>query len=103
MKQRLIDRLEGHWQAVAWTQRKQRLRFNRMTRNQAESIALRHGSQNQLCFHHGKMTANAHTWATTEREIGVARASSNPFGGEMLRVERSEEHTSELQSPDHLV
>src|SRR5258708_16890015 len=34
---------------------------------------------------------------------GALRASTGRAGGAVGRAERSEEHTSELQSPDHLV
>src|SRR5207244_13469909 len=45
------------------------------------------------------------TWATartTASRCSTPRASSSPSGRRGVRL-RSEEHTSELQSPDHLV
>src|SRR5258708_31110005 len=47
---------------------------------------------------------SASTVFAIEGETRLQREAENvSFGGEILQYRRSEEHTSELQSPDHLV
>src|SRR5260221_12829526 len=77
---------ESHRQAVPGAQRQREFRFNGVTGNKLQAVALRYGSQDQLRLHHGKVLANTQAWTTAEWEVGVVWAASGGFGGEALRV-----------------
>src|SRR5687768_17683887 len=58
--------------------------------------------------HRGKAVADAHARAAAEGQVGILGHQllvlfGEPFGPERIRLRRSEEHTSELQSRLHLV
>src|SRR5258708_12084279 len=61
----------------------------------------------RLHRHRGRVPARvgADAVAGVASAVGPARGSQRPAGSRVVRrdLRRSEEHTSELQSPDHLV
>jgi hypothetical protein len=71
---------------VPGAQRQREFRFNGVTGNKLQAVALRYGSQDQLRLHHGEVLADTQAWTTAEWEVGVVWATSRVFGREALRV-----------------
>src|SRR5438876_7357012 len=55
--------MDSHLQTIFRAQRHQHLWLDRVTRNQAQSVTLSNRGQDQLCLHHRKTAAYAHTWS----------------------------------------
>src|SRR5437588_9566050 len=79
-------RMDGHRQTRAGTQGHHHLGLDRMTRDQAQLIALSHGREDQLGFHHGKVVAYAHARSSPKGEVGIGRTSSRALWREALRI-----------------
>src|SRR5207244_12472752 len=66
---------------------------------------IRHQSANELVRQREQLAASRARFGSAHLAIGVGAVPQGSCGAEavLVRDERSEEHTSELQSPDHLV
>src|SRR5215469_4031400 len=84
---RAVWRLDDHRQPIARTQSHHHLGLDPVTWEQAHLVALRHGRQDQLGFHHGKVVAKAHAWPTPKGKVGEGRTSRRALWGESLRIE----------------
>ena len=73
--------MQGHQYAVAWVQRHHRLRLDRMTWDQVETVLLRYRGEDQLGFNEAQASADAYPWPPTKRKVCVARMFSDPFRG----------------------
>src|SRR5437763_14451107 len=80
-------RMDGHRQTRAGTQGHHHLELDPVTREQAQLIALSHGREDQLGFHHGKVVAKADAWSPSKGEVGIGRTSRAAFWRKTLRVE----------------
>src|SRR5205807_4639654 len=79
--------LESHLDSIPRPQCDQWLQFDRVSGDQAQTIALRYRCEHQLRLGQCEDVADAHPRATAERKVRIARTSRRARRSKTLRLE----------------